>query len=301
MSPQQNDLYLVYSMTKSASVTAHAALNRAVGRGAEVRHVHCMGHWQAGEMQKIVSRDQPTSGTNQLISDPLADLRRQIDYAQEMTERVSSARAGGRRICVVSGVREPVAQALSAFFNHLSCFFPDYLRYDAVHQNFERILADVFRSYLDAHALARPPASPLERLLQGHLFLCTDWFERELDSTLGVDVFASPFDHERGFVLHSQPGMECLVYRCEQLHEALDAGLRRLTHQNNLTLGRRNAADQKPYGDLYNRVRDTLWVDEKTLDALYATPYMAHFYTPPEIERFRGKWAANGASRQRGT
>jgi hypothetical protein len=51
-----------------------------------------------------------------------------------------------------------------------------------------------------------------------------------------------------------------------------------------------NVGAQKPYAALYRGFLERYRPDEATLDVIYGSAFMQHFYSPDEIDGFREKW-----------
>jgi Putative capsular polysaccharide synthesis protein len=165
---------------------------------------------------------------------------------------------------VITTVREPVAQAVSAFF----------------HGGGRRGVLDG----VDAAALT-------ERMLaEDWLSRPARWFERELGPALGIDVFSSPFDHAAGSTVIEAPNLRLLMMRQEDLDRAPEALRDFLALPRAVPLAHRNVGERKDYADLYRAFMREVCFPSDVLARTYATTYSRHFYTEEELARFRAQW-----------
>jgi len=141
-----------------------------------------------------------------------------------------------------------------------------------------------------AEVLAMTPEQLIDAFNARHpaiLEAAFGWFAN-FEGVTGVDVFASPFPHADGYAIIDGP-LPVAVYRQEDLpavHEHICAALG-LGHR---PLQPVNVGVQKPYAALYRGFLESYRPDQPTLDTIYASAFMQHFYSSDEIDAFRQKW-----------
>jgi hypothetical protein len=168
---------------------------------------------------------------------------------------------------VITTVREPVAQAVSAFFH-------SGRRTGALQNN-----SDV--------------ASLTERMLaEQWLRMPMRWFEREFLPTLGLDVFAHTFDPSIGFSVIDTPAVRVLLARQENLGGAPEVLRDFLRVSAPVPVARRNEAGAKEYAAAYRSFLREVCLPDAVLESAYATPYARHFYAADELAAFRARWSA---------
>lgn len=118
-----------------------------------------------------------------------------------------------------------------------------------------------------------------------------DWFDRELQPNLGIDVYAHPFDPSIGYCIIESPTVRLLILRQESLDVAPKALGRFLGLSHDISLDRENEGALKEYSDLYAAVLHNVRFPEPTLDRTYGSRFAQHFYSAAEIEGFRRRWA----------
>ncbi len=187
---------------------------------------------------------------------------------------------------VITTVREPVAQAVSAFFHGSGQQGDGSGQQGAgsgqqgagsgqggapgnwsVEESLERMLAD---NWLRA---------PLR------------WFDREFAPALGIDVFAHPFDPGAGSGEIDTSGARVLLLRQENLADAPGALGSFLGRTAPVPVAARNEARSKGYAARYQEFLAAARFDASVLDEVYDSRYARHFYADSERERFRRRWA----------
>jgi len=166
---------------------------------------------------------------------------------------------------VITTVREPVAQAVSAFFH------------GSPRRN---LLQDV------------PSVDELAKVLldEGWVRTALRWFDREFAPALGIDVYAEPFDPERGSAELDRPSARVLLLRQENRAEAPEALGRFLGRPGPVEVAARNEAASKEYAARYREFLRCVRLPAAVLDQAYRSRYARHFYADEELEQFRRRW-----------
>lgn len=166
---------------------------------------------------------------------------------------------------VVTIVREPIARSASEFF-----------------QSGERLghLGD--ETTIEARFARFATSQGIPRTI--------DWFDRELEPTLGIDVYAQPFDPVTGYSVIETPAVRLLLLRQESLPDAPRALRDFLGLSHDLDLQRENEGSSKEYSDLYAAVLREVRFPVEALDLAYGSRFAQHFYAPDEIDELRARW-----------
>jgi hypothetical protein len=170
---------------------------------------------------------------------------------------------------VVTIVRDPVARAASDFF-----------------QSGRRLgrLADPATTTAAFERFAA--ADGITRTLE--------WFERELEPSLGIDVYAHPFDPTLGYGVIESPSVRMLVLRQESLDVAPAALGRFLGLAHDVPLDAENVGADKEYAALYASVLEQAVLPAATLERTYDSRFVRHFYSAEEREALRRRWSGPG-------
>ena len=182
-------------------------------------------------------------------------------------------------INVISAVREPVSQWISALF-YSAERYPDVL-------DPASLTRETVTDYLTGRShIVYPWLEP------GEWWEHDGWFHRELGERMQVEVFGTPFDRARGWQIYEGKDARLLLIRQENLARMQDA----FSAFYGLPAARvpevvENDSGSFPYHEQYLRVRDQIRLPEPLLDRIYSTEVVRTFYTPDEIARFRARWS----------
>jgi len=174
------------------------------------------------------------------------------------------------RWTVICGVREPIARGVSAYF-------------------YRPRPATTVRTHgdRDVDASARAVGQYVAGLA-GH-----DWFEEELRSMTGIDVYAKPFEPGRGFATYEAGRFRVLVVRSEDLRRVGPAALAaHLGLADPVPILDRNLGEDHLAGDAYTLFKRTVRFPRPLVESAYDTRLARHFYDAAEIEGFIRRWSA---------
>jgi len=252
---------LVYQVGKVGSGTVHKSL-LAARIPNPVYHIHVLSdggiEWAEGLYKSATTDTFQPSGhvrTSRF-------LRKRIDREKDIHWRI------------VTGVREPVRRSLSEFFQTVDWRFPELLddRGNLREDEAYRFLSERLPSFVLN-----------ERSI--------NWFDLELKSVFGVDVFETPFDHEKGYSIIEQENVRVLVIRQEDLSRCFTEAMSRFlpdiptTKMVNANVSS-NSRHWKAYKSLMNRLR----ISEEVAGQIYSSRLVRHFYTDEMIEGFKNHW-----------
>jgi hypothetical protein len=157
---------------------------------------------------------------------------------------------------VISCVREPVARAVSAYFY-------------SGRTDPSPAAVGAFVEELAAH----------------------DWFDAEMATTIGLDVYAEPFDPAQGWAVYRHEQFRVLLLRTEDLRRVGPAAL-----QEHLGLAApppivdRNLGVDQELGRAYRAFTDTACLSRALVEAVYRIELAQHFYSPAERDAFARRW-----------
>jgi hypothetical protein len=190
-------------------------------------------------------------------------LPRHIFHARHLMRRMPTVE---RPWDVVTIVREPIARAASDFFQagRRSGRLGDAV---TTRERFERFAAS------------------------GSIDRTVEWFERELEATLGIDVYAHPFDPVVGHTTIETPAVRLLVLRQESLDAAGAALGTFLGLQRPLVIDHKNVGARKEYSELYASVLRDARFRRDVIERAYGSRFARHFYSADERRAFADRWA----------
>ncbi|MSO48088.1 MAG: hypothetical protein EXQ67_08405 [Thermoleophilia bacterium] len=170
---------------------------------------------------------------------------------------------------VVTSVRDPVARAISRYFQ-------DLRRSDVSKLSVADCLTGLSGRFI---ATMRRPGG-----------LGWDWYGTELRMATGIDVYSSTFDHAVGHAELAGDNVRLFVVRQENL--AASAGALGAFFGIDLShgLSRENDHADTALRQVYQEVLDAFRPPIDYLDRVYLKRPWQHFYSELEIERLRAHW-----------
>lgn len=174
------------------------------------------------------------------------------------------------RLRIVTAVREPIGRTLSLYLHA----YPYLFGRQVTEEPMERLL-ERFPQIFDATF--------------NHPLIPAEFFDSEIRQTLGFDVFAHPFDAERGWQIIESEGRSLLILKLERpdrtKEQALEAWLGR-----RFDLQLRHLAKDEAYGSVYQEFRARVRIPKTFAEAVYRSPFMQHFYTEAERQKHWQRW-----------
>jgi hypothetical protein len=177
-----------------------------------------------------------------------------------------------KRWKVITLTREPVARTISNYFEGLE---------NAYFAIGKRAMMDEMKDFLYEQASD----------LSNSMFTNPDfWFDEELKTVFGFDIYAEPFDPAKGYAIYKAEQADILLIRLEDLSRVGAQVLGEFLGKENIVLLKSNERALTILNDEYRQIQQTLKFAPEFLDALYAGRYVRHFYSAAEIETFKRRW-----------
>ncbi len=269
--------YLIHQAGKVASQTLAWTIVTA-DRSSRVERHHYLEPSNLAEVERLCNEAPPSA--------QVQSLRKQTQEARNAFAALS--RQDPRNVWVLTGFRDPMDFAISAFFQNLSYYCPSYVSpepgelYDQ--DRFDQqvdIVIEAFNKEVEAY-LGRVRAGSgvrnvreldLRRKLQN----LGEWFDKEFKPLYGIDVFTMEFAN-LPFVRFAFGNVNFLVYRMETFHEAAESILRELPLPAGCRLISENLSSAKDYAVLYRRFRERFVPSETMVEYYYGGKFFKHFY-----------------------
>ena len=230
---------LIYQMGKVGSVSIQLALKQKGLHG-----VH--GHW----------------------------MQNKGEYPTTKKYLVEEIKSGGRDdwkvICLV---REPLARNVSAFFQSLEKYYPDYRNY--------KYKEAVLESFLYKYNHHWPDL----------------WFDLEIMDVFDFDPFSERFPRRQGYQIYEVKHGEILIIRLEDADKVIPEAIEEFLEIKGAEMATANSITRRHngtrIGKIYNEFMETAQFPEGFLNAIYDTRYAKHFYSKKELKNFKRKWSDN--------
>ncbi len=259
------DPIIVHQMGKVGSKTVELSLiiaYEALGIQVPIYHTHILNDF------KQARRDALQGQNRRNPADTLAAL----EHGESIRKRIDENPA--QHWNIVSLVRDPIARNISAFFEGLPEYIPDWR---------ERYAQGALTAYeIKALFLSLD-------LAYGRLDY---WFDSQMKPipAFGIDVFATPFPYEIGYKIY--PGTaqaSLLLIRLENLKECAESAMQEFLGLKNFSPINTNLGDEKEYAALYHAFKE-LPLPVDYVDGMYKTQFTRHFYSDAELDTFTQRW-----------
>lgn len=249
---------LIYQMGKVGSSTVTHSLE-AVGIDSDVFHVNILS-----EDLEYYSRVHRQAG--------LHPLPYHMYLSEAVRERLH--RQPEAPVKIISLVRDPVAWAVSNVFQNP--FFAS-----------ESVQAP--NGLVDPQKAGNYLMRELEN--PQNFDYVNQWFDRELKTVFGIDVFAEPFPVHTGFAIYRQDRAEALVIRMEDLSEKGPQAIAAfLGLVGRFEIKKAIVREDTDAADRYQEVRDRVRLSRELCEKIYSGRLVQHFYSKELIESFTRRW-----------
>ena len=258
---------VVFSMGKTGSTAVARAVHEATGdRVFQVFRLEAEQLVQAEQRYRVRNRAAKRRGR-----DPGALPFPGALHLWESEFLLRHPPTAAKPWTVITSVREPIAQAVSAFFH-------------------SRGLLGSVRASTPAEALAQAIVD------DGWIRPPLRWFDREFLPALGIDVFEHPFDAERAYGVIETPAARVLLIRQESLDVVPDALGEFLGLGRAVPVPARNVASTKSYAASYRGFLDDVRIPASAREEAYGSRYARHFYADRELARFDARWGGRSGT-----
>lgn len=177
---------------------------------------------------------------------------------------------------MITLTREPIGRSVSFFYEDLKKQSPEALLMDKQIAT-AKVNEDLLSVLRGSNGTSNPGI----------------WFNREIESLLGIDVFASPFYTDRGYSIYSNGQVDVLLLRMEDLDRCLVPALAEFFNvkPGKINVKASNIGSSKWYNDAMRETKASLELPTDVLERVLSTSYVQHFYSD-YIDRLRSKWGA---------
>ena len=118
-----------------------------------------------------------------------------------------------------------------------------------------------------------------------------EWYKKEMETVLGINVYEYSFDRDAGYSIIEKDGISLLLIKVEKLN-SLEKVIADFLKEDDFKLCNYNLAKEKNYRHAYNEYLREVKIPTGYMDYYYKdNPYMDHFYTKDEKQRFYDKWS----------
>lgn len=246
---------IIFSAQKTASTAVAEALRAVAGQA--VFHFHFL---DADYMRSVGK----AMGWRELTNVGLND-----DSLKALGGAFTSAlMREGRRLRVVTLVRDPIARNVSRYFENLDTLW----NVERAHEQIDvgQLLAEFHQRFDHEEGI--------------------NWFDREFRPVLGIDVYEQAFPHDLGLLRIDSSPYELLIMRHDLDDRLKEKSLAEFVDSASVSIVPKNVGSQKPYARVYRDFLQRLELPEKYVDHQLGSKYACHFFGADELASLRAKW-----------
>jgi hypothetical protein len=249
---------LIYTMGKVGSTTVYNSIKNS-NASYSVSHLH------------FLSDDLKQH--KQFMTEVGMNILPAHMYLGEFISRVIPLKSSWK---IISLVRDPIAFTISDIFQN-----PDFF-HDVISENGE----------IDEEKVLNHLTVALKK--KESLAYVYEWFDREIKSVFGIDIFNKEFDKSRGYQTYNNGNAELLVLRLEDLNSHGIHGLKSFLGIPDLTLTSQNIRTETQVAGKYKYVLKNLRIDREVCEQIYSSSFVKYFYSDEMIEHMISKWSKAG-------
>ena len=263
------DPILIYQMGKVGSSSVYRSLKHA-GIPNSIFHVHQLS-------DKGIERKEKWLKYHNALDIPwvVEDLL----YIKKFKESIETNRSKFQWK-IITMTREPISVKLSAFFENIEVYGHEV--FDPPKKiNIDKTIDYLMRNTFGVYDVEKD-------------YYCT-WFDEELKTVFGIDVYTVPYDFTRGYSIITKENVSVLVMRLEDMGRSFQQAMAYFLKVPNIELIKDNTADRKSYWNEYRTVLEKIVISAEVFDLIYSSRYARHFYPTGEREKSREKWVSDAA------
>jgi len=267
------DLLLVHQMGKvgSTSVVRSLLANPEITRKTAIYQTHFLTRNGIDFVQQLEERSY--GGWNALP----VKTRRLLLTERHLGQHVIPVGLRGKKCKVISLVRDPIATNLSGFFFNFH-WWPERLRRmcETRQPGWQNALLECF--------LTSYPHSVL-----------STWFDTEMRTTFGLDVYQSPFAKKRGYALYENERVHLLLLKLEKLHDSAANAIGEFLGISDFEIITANQGSQNWYAGIYREFLEGVALPQKYRHAMLTSQHAEHFFSLEERNQFDAQHAMGQA------
>ncbi len=208
----------------------------------------------------------------------------------------------GKKIKIITGVREPVAQNISFFFQQNTRFYdiPEYWKDGGdVQFLWDKWISNVLgndvqlrRKSIEGKENTNFDYMEYIHAIYDNIVTVQYFFERNFEKYNGINVYDYSFDQEQGYSIIREGNIEVFIYQLEKLNAVKDS-MGEFLGLKNFELKNENVGAQKWYAPAYRQALEELKLSREYVEYCYGSRLARHFYSNKDIEQFKRRWSKN--------
>lgn len=208
-------------------------------------------------------------------------------------------------IKIITGVRDPIAQNLSSLFQLIgegymyASLLEGEMIFDVENKKEKRsLLIKKYRGIFSEEAKS-DFQSMWELFIKQNVYntanigleRCIQQFIYKFSEHV-LDITKCQFNKEKGYGIIKEGNIEIFIYQLEKLNHIVPE-LSSFVGVPFDTLVNANKTEDKWVGELYKQACKEIEITQEYFDRCYDEPYVKHFYSESDIEKFKERWRSH--------
>jgi len=178
-------------------------------------------------------------------------------------------------LLIISIIREPISREISSFFQNTD-------QYKDILEN-KKLEID---TEIAQKILHKKFESDICKELK-------DWFDLEIKSNFGIDVFAKQFDYDKKYTISKNNNNHLLLLKMEDLDAVFPVAIKDfLSLDAPLKLQKANVSEKKHYAKTYKNIKKSIKLSQKEINQIINSTFFQHFYLQDK-SKVINKWTKN--------
>lgn len=205
------------------------------------------------------------------------NVKREFVHHSPEALNIEELNVKNKPIKIITAVREPIGREISALFQRIS-----FMTISSIH-SYDKEL------FVDGGDIQKSFEELTENNI-GSYSQVPSFLERFSENIL--DVMSEPFDKEKGCTIIKKGNVEVFVYTLEKMNDIIPEMSEFVgVHFDEWVMG--NVGADKWIAKSYKQAQEELVFSQEFFDSMYNEPYVKHFYTDEQIEKFKSRWQKN--------
>lgn len=183
-------------------------------------------------------------------------------------------------IKIITGIREPIARDLSGIYQNLAA---SYRTRVSIIDKYHKKNESIFKNGGDAQeifTLLYDGSNPSNQI--------SNFMDRFKNNIMNLSF--GEFDSERGYSIFDEGNIQVFVYQLEKLNNIISDMSQWIGKTPINKWMTSNTADGKWIANSYKQAQNEIKFSQNYFDVNYDNPWIKHFYSKSDIEKFKDKW-----------
>jgi hypothetical protein len=211
----------------------------------------------------LINKERQSNRRNR-VTDPWSNPDRRVRTAQKLWNSIIQPKHPAK---VITLIRDPFERNISAYFENSK-------KTTQPHTNRSDFIAELIHDFLQT----------------SHHTLATDWYQKEFNPTLGIDIFKQSFNQNLKWARYDHELYDLLVLRIDLPDSIKKHTISDFLNIKDLELNPSNQTQSKSINSIYRDFKQTIQFPKDLGESILNSAYTRHFFSEKEINAMSSKW-----------